>query len=178
MEGPAEDISVDRRRCSEHRVRDGYNSRVLAAEAGKRQRRGVSKVELEVDQTDWENEHISFVQNLCEEAVRSVCLVGRHETNQELSLDDDKDFRAAGVSVRRVLAVWGVVNANQLYAESVQAGDSVNVHGGHIGADFVVSVSWLVEAGKEEVVSFGKLWILAESPIDEHCSSEKKKKIP
>ena len=51
FEGPAEDISVDRRRCSKYRVRDGDSSRVLAAEGGKRQRRGVSKVELEVDQT-------------------------------------------------------------------------------------------------------------------------------
>ena len=136
---------------------------------------GVSKVELEVDQTDWENEHISRFR-IREEAVRSVCLVGRHETDQELSLDDDKDFRAAGVSVRRVLAVGRVVDANQLYAESVQAGDSVNVHGGHIGADFVVSVSGFAESGKEEILCLGKLWILAEFPINKYCLTKAKNK--
>ena len=105
-----------------------------------------------------------------EEAVRSVCLVGRHETDQELSLDDDKDFRAAGVSVRRVLAVGRVVDANQLYSESVKAWDSVNIHRSHFGPDIVVSVSGNVEARSEEILSLGKLWVLAELSIHEHCS--------
>ena len=174
LEGPGKDICIDRRSRSKHRVRDGDHSRILAAESGERNSRGVSRVELEVNQTDWEHKHFSRAENLCEEAV-SV-LVGRHETNQELPLNDDKDFRAARVDVRRVLAVWCVVNSNQWDPKSVEPWNFVDVHSGHIGADFVVSVSGFVEAGKEEILCLGKLWILAEFPINKYCLTKAKNK--
>ena len=61
-------------------------------------------------------------------------------------------------------------------SKSVEPWNFVDVHSGHIGADFVVGVSGFVEAGKEEVLCIGKLRILAEFPINKYCLTKAKNK--
>ena len=115
LEGPGEDIGFDGRIRSKHGVCNCYDSWILAAETRKGHCWGVSRVELEVNQTNWEHKHISLVQNLCEEAVS--ILVRRHKANMECPLHDDYDFGATRVKVRWDLAIWCEVNANQRYSQ-------------------------------------------------------------
>ena len=172
LEGLGKELGVDGRGGSEHRVGDGYNPGVLAAEGGEGQCRGVSNVELEVDQTEREDEHVARLQDLCEEAVGPVGLVGRHEPHQQRSLHDGQDFGAAGVSVGRVLAVRRVVDADKCDSQGVQPRDPVNVDLSHVGSDSVDCVSRDVEPRGVEVVGIDDIRVLAEFPVDKHCSTQ------
>ena len=168
LESPGEDVCVDRRVGPEHGVGDGDDSRVLAAKSGESHRRSVTGVELKVDETDREHEHVTFLELLREELVLGALDVRGHETHQELSLHHHQDFRGAWVSVWRVLSVRRVVDTRELYPESVEPRESVDGHGGYNRADRVVGVSGHVEARSEEIVGLGEHWILAESPVHKH----------
>ncbi|KAF4378279.1 hypothetical protein F8388_010718 [Cannabis sativa] len=86
LEGLSKDIRVDGRVRTEHSICNGDHSSILAAESSKGNCWCVSFVELEMNQTNGEHEHISLVQNLREEAVFAIFLVGCHKPNVECSL--------------------------------------------------------------------------------------------
>ena len=92
LESLGENICVDRRVGPEHGVGDGDDSRVLAAKSGESHRRSVTGVELKVDETDREHEHVTFLELLREELVFGALDVRGHEAHQELSLGHHQDF--------------------------------------------------------------------------------------
>ena len=68
------------------------------------------ETELKVNKTDREDINIILMECFADEAVFGVeC----DETNIESSFQDSQDFGGAWVSVRRVLAVWRVVDTDQ-----------------------------------------------------------------
>lgn len=141
LERLGEHIVGDARLRPEHGVGHRDDPRILAAEGGNGHCRRLPRVELEVHESHRKHEHVAPVQGLEEEL---VVRVGRHESDEEGTLDDCEDLGGARVGVRRVEAAGGVVDARQGDAERVQAGDSGGVDEGDVGADFVSCVASLV----------------------------------
>ena len=66
LESLSQHIRVDFGVRPEHRIGNGDGTRILAPESSKCNGIGLSDIELEVDETLWEDEHISGVQILGE----------------------------------------------------------------------------------------------------------------
>ncbi|KAF4384459.1 hypothetical protein G4B88_028533 [Cannabis sativa] len=112
-ESPSKKISINRRSGSKHSISNGNNSRILATKTGESHRGSLSDVELEVNQSNREDEHVTLVQDLCEEQVLAVGLVRGHESHVQCSFHHHQYLASSWVSVGRVLAVGRVVYTHQ-----------------------------------------------------------------
>ncbi|KAG6401903.1 hypothetical protein SASPL_138771 [Salvia splendens] len=115
LESLGQHIRVDLWVRPEHRIGNGYGTRILAPEAGKCNRVGLSDVELEVNETLWEDEHISRVQVLGEELVLlggGIGRVGSDEPHVESAFHQKEGFSSTRMGVGRVDPVRGEVEAS------------------------------------------------------------------
>jgi hypothetical protein len=162
----------DAKRLLQHHVAHGrvgpeqraphlLHPRVLAAQPRQGHGRTHAHVELEVDESLGEHEHVACVQCRCEQ------LVGRaHEPHVQLALQHREDLGGARVSVGHVDAALGEVKAGQGDAEGVEARELSGEDGRDGVGGGVVSIPGLVEALEEEVRDLHVGRILAHKAVD------------
>ena len=113
---------------------------------------------LEVNQAHGKNKDITFAQCLGDQAVLRV---GSDEAYQELAFKDSQDLGGAWVGVGSIDAPWGIVDANQRDAKSVETWDLDHIHRGYLGAGGGVGVFGHMQPTEEEVISFHQVGVLA-----------------
>ena len=139
-------IRVDFGVRPEHRIGNGNGTRILAAEASKCDRIGLSNIELEVDETVWEDEHISRVQILGEELVLlgGISRVGCDEAHVESAFHQEEGFSGTRVGVGWIDPIRGEVETSHGNAESVEAFELVDIDRSHEWPELIGCVSGLV----------------------------------
>jgi hypothetical protein len=145
----------------EQRAPHLLHPRVLAAQPRQGHGRALAHVELKVDESLGEHEHVARVQR------RRKQLVGRaHEPHVQLALQHRQDLGGARVGVRHVDAALGEVEAGQGDAEGVEARELRGEDGRDGVGGGVVSIPGLVEAVEHEVRDLHIGRVLAHQAVD------------
>ena len=168
LEGLRENISWYCWLWSKHCICNGDHAWVLATQWSNGHCVCCSHIELEVNETLWEDENVSFVKDLGDEV---VVRIRGDKGHIKCSLQDSEDLCGSRVDVGRVKAVWRIVNPSQGNAKGIESRYLCHVCWCDHRAKFVWCIPWKTKPRKEEIIWRCKLWIPAEFSLHKHCKA-------
>lgn len=101
----------------ENSIRNGDDSRILAAQCSYGNSISCTNIALEVNEPDRKHEHIAFLKGLRDQA---IVRIGGDEPDLKRALNECQDLSSSGVGVGRVDSPGCVINTNDGDSQGVE----------------------------------------------------------